>query len=816
MKKIRFTQDVLPHLLALVVFLIVALFFFKPIFFDHKALNQYDIQQWEGSSKGLRDFRDQTGEEGLWASQMFSGMPAYLINVEWGNQAVQIIKQVMTLSLPHPVSNIFAAFISYYILLLCFGVRPYLAIAGAVAFGLSSYIMIGLMAGHNGRVGAIAFMPLIMAGIHLVFSRRFLLGCAVTATGFALHLRENHLQMTYYLGMIVAVYGVVQLIYMYKSGAVKEWFKAVGLLVPAVALGFCTFLGPLWAITEYTPYSMRGNSELVSGGRLEGGEQTGLYKEYTFEFSNALLEPMTLLIPDIYGGASSTFLFQDQESETFKALSESGSNETANQLAQYTSAYWGPQRLAAPYYAGAVVVFLFIFGMVFGDSRMRWWLVSLTIFSIALSWGKNFEAFNYAMFDYFPGYNKFRSVTFTLIIALFAMPLLGFTALEQFLSKEMDAAAKKKLLIAGGITAGLCVLTMLFAGTMSFTRDFESQLPLWFTKALADDRKSLLMSDAFRSLVFVLLAFAVLYFNLAKVNALAFFAAIFLLITIDLSSVDKRYLKDESYVRSRGKGKFIPTDADNEILKDKSNFRVYNLSSYGEAWNDARTSYFHHSLGGYHGAKLRRYQDLLDSCLNRETAELINDAQAGGIKFENYGILNMLNTKYLVIGPERTNVVPNVAANGSAWFVQNVVKVNSPAEELKATCDAETKTTAVIDVVKFPIDATAFDNTGTIRLVEQKPNYMKYECNAGGRALAVFSEIFYEKGWKATIDQKEVSILRADYILRALQVEAGQHTIEFRFQPAAYYTGNKITMASSWLLLVVLLGSIGFSLKKDA
>jgi hypothetical protein len=398
MKKIRFSEHVLPHLLALIVFLVVALFFFKPVFFDRKSLQQHDIEMWEGSAKGLRDYRDQTGEEGLWASQMFSGMPAYLINVEWSNKAVSVIKQIMTLSLPHPVANIFAAFISYYILLLCFGVRPYLSIAGAIAFGLSSYMIVGLLAGHNGRVGAIAFMPLIMGGIHLVFSRKWVLGFAVTAAGFALHLRENHLQMTYYLAMIVAVYGIVQLVYMYKSGLVSEWFKSVGFLVPAVILGVCTFLGPLWAITEYSPYSMRGQSELVSPGKQEGPEQTGLGKSYAFEFSNAILEPMTLMIPNFYGGSTSNFLVQDQESETYKSLAQSGDNKTANELAAYSSAYWGPQRLAIPYYAGAVIVFLFIFGIVFGDKKWRWWLVSLTVLSIVLSWGKNFEALNYFMF----------------------------------------------------------------------------------------------------------------------------------------------------------------------------------------------------------------------------------------------------------------------------------------------------------------------------------------------------------------------------------------------------------------------------------
>src|SRR5690606_1905660 len=305
MKQIKFSDHILPHLIAVGIFLIVTFLFFKPVFFENKKLQQADIQEWEGSSKALRDYRVETGEEGLWTPAMFSGMPAYLINVSWGNKAVTYVKAIMSLSLPHPIANIFLAFVSYYILLLSFGVRLYLAMAGAIAFGLSTYMIIGLSAGHNARIGAIAFMPLVMAGVHLMFSNNKILGFGITTTGFALHLRENHLQMTYYLAIIIVAYGIVQLIYHYKQKSVVLWIKNVGMLVPAVVIAIGTFFGPLWAITEYSAYTIRGKSDLVSAPGNEVQSKDGLGKRYAFEFSNGILEPMTLLIPNFYGGASS-------------------------------------------------------------------------------------------------------------------------------------------------------------------------------------------------------------------------------------------------------------------------------------------------------------------------------------------------------------------------------------------------------------------------------------------------------------------------------------------------------------------------------
>ncbi|MFO7256590.1 MAG: YfhO family protein [Bacteroidota bacterium] len=801
MKKLDFPGDVLPHIVAVAVFLVVTVVFFRPAFFENRVLSQYDIEQWEGSSKALRDFRDRTGEEGLWAPSMFSGMPAYLVNLEWSNQPVIIMKRILTLGLKHPFANIFAAFVSYYIMLLAFRIKPYLAIAGALAFGLSSYMIIGIAAGHNARIGSIAFAPLVMAGIHLAFTNRRLTGLAVTALGMALHLRENHLQITYYLMIIVAAYGIVMLVYHVREKTVIEFAKSVGLLVPAVLIGAATFFGPFWAITEYSKYSMRGPSELKAG-------TSGLSKTYAFEFSNAITEPMTLLVPNYYGGSSSNFLVQDQNSNVYRALVESGNQQTANQLASYTSAYWGPQRLSAPSYAGAIVCFLFVVGIVFAPRRLAWWLVPVSILSVVLSWGDNFAVFNYFLFDYLPGYNKFRSVTFALIIIIFCMPLLGLAGLQNLLTQHAGPALWKRLAWPAGIVAGFCLILAVTGGFGSFLGPGEEELPAWFTSALRADRSDLLQSDAWRSFWFITLFAAALYARLRSwIGEWVFYLVMTTLMIFDLFGVDRRLLTNDQYGRAR-QARITATPADQQILQDDSYFRVYNIQS---PFTEARTSYFHHSIGGYHGAKLRRYQDLFDSCVYRETQRLYEHLQEGRLQPDQYSAINMLNVKYFTYGPEQ--VFRNPAPNGPAWFVREVVRAESPTDELNQTCRINTKEQAVVDASRFDIPNVSYDSAASVTLAEFKPNLIRYETQSNADGFVVFSEIYYPEGWSATIDGTEALIYRANYVLRGLVVPAGNHTIEFRFQPKAYTVGNKVTMASSWLLLVLVVGCLGWSIK---
>ncbi|GHM98658.1 membrane protein [Cytophagales bacterium WSM2-2] len=809
MKKVNFGKDVVPHLAAVVAFLIITLTFFSPLFFDNKALAQHDIQQFLGSSKSIIDYRKSTGEEALWAPSMFSGMPAYLVSVQWGNAPVAWVKRLASLYLPSPVNNIFLAFLCYYIMLLAFRVRPYLAMAGAISFGLSSYMVIGLGAGHNARIAAIAFLPLIMAGIHLAFSGKRWLGFATTMLGLALHLRENHLQMTYYFVLIVSGYGLIQLIWAYREKKIKEFFTNAVILIPAVAIAAGTFFGQFWAITEYTRYSIRGPSELSKPDLPAGTD--GLSKARAFEYNDGIGEPMTLFIPDFYGRNASYFFVEDQSSESYKALANSGDNQLANRLANYTYAYAGDT--GAAYYGGAIIVFLFVIGILLVDKKWLWWVLPLSVLSVLLSWGANFSAFNYFMFDYFPGYNKFRSVTFAMIIILFLMPLLGMIGVEKLLTDGLTKENKKKVLIAIGVTGGLCLLVILFAGMGDYSRPGESQLPAWFTKALQADRRGLVRADAFRSLGFILPVFVMLYFDLGKkLSELGVLAFIALLVTLDMSFVDKRYFGSDKYQRKYDTGMLTETGADAAIRNDKNYFRVYNLQN---AWAEARTSYFHNSLGGYHGAKLRYVQDLYDSCIQPETQRLIANVQKGNTAFTEYGVLNMLNAKYLVYGPDATNIIQNTSANGNAWFVKEVIKVSTANEELKKTGEINTTDVAVTRTT-LKNGPLAVDSAATIKIAEFNPRYLKYESQSSVDGIAVFSEIYYPKGWLAYIDGKESEIFRVNYVLRSLAVPAGKHTIEFKFEPRAYVVGNKVTAASSWVLLLIALGCFGWTLKKES
>lgn len=811
MKKINFSQHVLPHLIAVAAFLLVTVFFFSPMFFEKKVMVQHDIAQSIAGSKVLADYRAQTGEEGLWASTMFSGMPAYTVSIQWSNGAVRFMKNMLTLYLPHPVSNIFLAFICYYIMLLAFRIRPYLAIAGAFAFGLSSFMIIGLGAGHNARIGATALVPLVMAGIHLAFSGKRILGFGITAAALALHLRENHIQVTYYMIFIVLGYGLMQLIMAVREKKIVELAKTVGILIPAALLAAGTFLGQLWGVNEYMTYSTRGKNELKIPAQSDAPSESGMNRDKAFAYSNGISEPMTFLVPNFYGGSSQDYLIQNRQSETYKALVGIGNEQQANQLAAYTTPYWGTQPIAAPYYGGAIIAFLFVVGIMFAERRYVWWLVAISALAIVMSWGKNFESFNYFLFDHLPGYNKFRSVTFALMMAFFAMPLLGLLGLEKLFEKDFTPVAKKKLLIAFGLTGGVCLILILFGGLFSYMNDREASLPDWFLSALRDDRKSLLRSDAIRSFFFIVPVFAVLYFNLIKkISPWIICFLIAFLVMIDVAVVDNRYFAKDNYKRKR-EAVFAVRPSEQQILQDKSYYRVYSTDG------DARASYFFHSVTGYNGAVLRRYQDLMDSCLNSHDMALLSaDAQGGSFNFSNYSTLNMLNCKYIIYGEQANQFIVNQAAAGPAWFIQNLESVDSPTEELAKINEIDTRKTAVIDITKFKAPAFQYDSAATIvNLEHNKPNYLKYESQSQASGLGVFSEIYYPEGWTATIDGKEVPILRVNYVLRALEIPAGKHTIEFTFAPDSYVVGNKIIAASSWILLLVLLGSIGWSLRKE-
>ena len=805
MPKVNFKDQILPHLIAVFIFLLVTVAYFKPVFLDNKALSQHDILQWEGGAKELLDYRTQYGEEALWTNSMFGGMPGYLITTKWGIGVISIVQSVISLGLPHPVKVVFLLFISFYIFLLAFGVRPYLAMAGALAFGLSSFNIIGLGAGHNARITAIAYMPLVLAGVRLAFTRSRLAGFALTALALALELRASHLQITYYLALIIVAYLIVEGIVAIKQKQYIPYFKTGATLFLAAILALATFIGSLMSTMEYSKYSIRGKSELKS---LDGKPDEGLAKDYAFQYSSGIFEPMTLMIPNILGGATSDFLFTEEDSQTRFALQRAPNPEEANQLAQYSRAYWGDQPNTAPYYAGAIICFLFILGLMLADKKILAWALPMIILGIVLSWGSNFSSFNYFMFDYFPGYNKFRSVTFALIISIMLINMLGFIGLEKMFQRGDNKQYLRQILIAFGFTGGLSLILFMFAGMFSFEGPFDAQLPDWLVNAFTADRKALLQADAFRSFTFIILAAGAIFAAIKdKINYSAASLIIVALVLFDSWTVDNRFLNDSMFVRNPRRTHFAPTEADKLILQDKAaDYRVFNLIN---PFNDARTSYFHKSIGGYHGAKLRRYQDLIDRGLSKEHQGVISSLRGTGfLPSTGMGVINMLNTKYLVAGASAQAVISNNYANGNAWTVSNIQQVNSPDEELDATTTIDTKITAVVDQSKFTLSQSSFAGKGTVALTSYQPNELKYTASLTDDSFIVFSEIYYADGWVATIDGNPVSILRANYVLRALEASAGEHEIVFSFKPAIYSYGNTITTASSILLILLVLGTL--------
>ncbi len=798
---VNFKRDVLPHAIAVLIFLVLTAAYFSPILFEGKAIAQHDIMMSKGGSKEIQDFRAATGEETLWTNSMFGGMPSYLINTHYTGDLSGYIHKVLTFDMPAMAANLFITLLCAYILMVMLGLNVWLSVVGAIAFAFTSYNLIILEAGHNTKSLTIAYIPLVLAGLLYALRRNLWIGAAIFALGLTLNLHFNHLQMTYYMLLMVLVFIVVEVIYAISNGTIADLIKRGLVLGVAAVLAVGVNFGRLYTTAEYSQHSIRGKSELSAPNSGEG-TSSGLDREYAFNWSYGVSETMTLLIPDFYGGSSTASL--DQDSDTYEAFIRMGVPPgQADQIVQQgLPMYWGAQPMTSgPVYVGAIVCFLFVLGLLIVNKRTRYWLLAATVLSIVLAWGKNFETFNYFMFDYFPAYNKFRAVSSALVIAQITIPLLGMLALYRlFRDKGVVKDLDKQLLYAAGITAGICALVWLLAGMAGFEGSADQQLiqAQFPIDAIRSDRESLMRSDAFRSLVFILLAAALLYFYLKnKLSATLAIAGVGVLILVDLWAVDKRYLNDDDFQRRAIENYFQPTQADQMILQDKDpHYRVLYLPN---AFNDARTSYFHKSVGGYHGAKLRRYQDVIERHISQNNLE----------------VLRMLNTRYVITGNEQQPVQRLPGALGNAWFVETIKTVNNPDEEIEALDGLDAATTAVVDVSKFDVPAKNFSSEGAaIKLTEYQPDYLKYEATTPQQAFAVFSEVYYADGWQAYIDGQAVDHIRANYILRALPVPAGKHTIEFRFAPQAYAIGNTVSLVSSVVLLLVLAGAIYYGVKK--
>ena len=773
-----------PHLMVLLLFMSISFVYFSPLL-EGKMLDMHDIKQWQGMSKEVVDFHEKTGENALWTNSMFSGMPAYQIATWSDANLIQYVVKVITLGMPRPASLLFLYLLGFYILLLSLKVDYRLAAVGAIAFAFSSYFFIIIQAGHMTKAHAIAYVPMVVAAVLYTYRGKMLLGGVLTALTVALEIYANHLQITYYLALMLLIIGLVQFVKDLKAKNLVDFAKRTGVLLVAALLASGTAFTNLATTMEYGKDSTRGKSELTTN--LDN-KTTGLDKDYATQWSYGIAETFTLLIPNFHGGASQGEL--TTESETYQAIK---SAPNAKQLIKQLPLYWGDQPgVGGPTYAGAIVIFLFVLGLFFVKSEMRIWLVMATIMSIMLAWGKNFMGLTELFLDYFPGYNKFRAVSMILVIAEFTIPLLGFVALNKFLisdklENEREKTLKLAFYIVGGITLLFALIPSLFFDFVG-GQDASLEKNGWPIDALQSDRAGLLSADAWRSFIFIALTFGTLWLFLK--NQLQSKYVIFIvgvLVLADMWTVNKRYLNNDNFASKRKVEKpYQASQADQQILNDKDpNFRVFNQTV--STFNDASTSYFHKSIGGYHGAKLKRYQELIENHIAKG----------------NMAVLNMLNTKYFI--SQQGQVQQNPGAMGNAWFVNNVNIVANADAEIAALNGFNPDSTAIVDVRFSEQIIDNLDNSNTaITLEEYKPNFLKYTSSSTKDGIAIFSEIYYDKGWNAYIDGKLKPHFRANYVLRGMQIPAGNHLVEFKFEPSTYKTGEIVALVSSAILLLLL------------
>jgi hypothetical protein len=800
-------KPILPHLIAVLLFIVVSFVYFYPVL-EGKELKANDSTVSKINSKEIQDFREKNGREPLWTNSIFSGMPAYLISTRYPGNLIKYADAFLRI-FKMPVSVLFISMLGFYILLLIFEVDPWLAIAGALAYGLSSFFFQILGAGHNTQAIALAYMAPTIGGIYYTYRHDALKGALFTALILALEIQANHPQITYYALICLLIFGIVEFVYSLKNKYVVKFLKTTAILIIPFIIAIGINFASLYTTYEYGKYSIRGKSDLTGNNM---NTTSGLNKDYITYWSYGVDETFNLLIPNYKGGSSRPF---DHNSETYKILRQNNNQDAANQLQKY----WGTQQgTDGPHYVGAIVLFLFVLGLILVKGPEKWWLLAATILSIMLAWGKNFMPFSNLFIDYFPGYNKFRAVTMTLVIAELCIPLLGFLALRNIFNgtitkKEIVSALK----IAGGITGGFLLLVIIIPGIAgSFLGQGENEYPEWLKNALITDRKNLLRSDAVRSLIFILLSSGVILgFVFDKLKKEYAVLVITLLVVLDLWTVDKRYLDADRFERpSTIQKSFAPTVADAFILKDPTQHRVLNLSN---PFNDnSPTAYFHKSIGGYHGAKMERYQELIDSCIYPELgafggaakkAQSVEELQTA---FNNTSapVLNMLNTKYVIFNPSYPPLI-NPKALGNAWFVEKPVIVENANKEISLMNSFNPSKEAVIgNAFKDQIKKLSFpvQENEKIELDFYQPDELHYKYSAREEKLVVFSEIYYPVGWKCFIDGKEDQYFRTDWILRGMVVPAGNHEIKFAFKPVSYYVGNKISLASSFLLILLFAG----------
>lgn len=841
-------RNYLPHAAAIVVFVIITLIYFKPLL-SGKELKQDDIARHKGMSKEIADYRVKYNSEPLWTNSMFGGMPAYQVSTLYPGNWLNTLDKVFKLYLPHPGGYLFLYCLGFFILLLCLDVTPWLALVGGLAYGLSSYFLIIIEAGHNSKANALGYLPALLGGVVLLFRGRYWLGLSVTALFTAMELNANHVQISYYgyilIGFIIAGYFFIAL----KQKQLSLFFKAFAFFCVASLIGTLPNAGSLLCTNEYGTLSTRGTTELTINSNLKSNKEnitSGLNKDYATDWSYGIGETFTFLIPDFKGGASGSI--RGADASALKKVSP----DYREQVAQ-SSAYFGDQPFTSgPVYIGAIVIFLALLGMFVVKNPIKWPLFFATLLTIALGWGNNFMGLTSFFMDHVPGYNKFRAVSMIMIVSELTLPLLAILAVNEILKNKSwedkinlrllkkDVSLKKLVIISAAVAGGFCLLGYVMPDMFNtfHAHGEEQQMIAQAVKAgnpeaqvrpyvaemmpqLEMARKAIYRSDAIRSFIFILLAFGALFlYFTGKLKKELLFVALGIFILIDLWTVDTRYLNDKSFITKEQNQQTIATKspADEEILKDPTlDYRVLNLAA--STFNESFTSYYHKSIGGYHGAKLKKYAELIDFHLDEEINTFYKNANAAFSSdsatqalFAKLNVLNMLNTRYLIIpgGENRVEIpVKNTEANGNAWFVKSVKTVASADSEIVGLYRINTKAEAITrNQNKAALQLKdAYPAEGTIKMTSYLPNDLVYESNSRSEEFAVFSEIYYPYGWNAYIDGQLKPHAAVNYVLRGMNVPAGKHKIEFKFEPQTYKTGNTISMIGSMVLfLTVALG----------
>ena len=838
MKNFNF-KKILPHLIAIAVFLIVALVYCKPSL-QGKVVEQHDTQGWRGMSQQSVEFNDKYGYYPLWTNSMFAGMPAYQIFLDARTHVlVGYVGNVITLGLPKPVSFFFLACICFYFLCLVAGVSPWVSILGGLAYAYSTFDPIIIAVGHNTQMESIGYMPAVLAGLLLLFKRRYLWGFAITALFSALLIGQNHLQMVYYTLIIAAIISIAFIIKSYKEKNIATAFKSAALALIAGIIGLACSAITMMPTYEYAKESMRGGrSELSEDpGQTQNKTKGGLDKDYAFNYSLGVPETLTFIVPGLYGGSNGGSEYNASSSKFVEKFSGMGVPE--DNALQYANAYsyWGNQpTTSGPVYLGAIVCLLFIFGCVYVKSWHKWWIIAASALGIILAWGANFQAFNFFLFDHLPFYNKFRAPTMGLVIPQLCFPLMGVLAINKLALEETDfTEAWKKLKITGIITGVVLVILAGFYFSASFSGKNDKRLKDNFKQsvlqqvprgqqpppqmeqqadevsrglmgALQQDRKDLAGGDLLRSLILIGLAFVLLYlFVKKKLSLVILIASLTVLSGYDLLGVDTRYLNGNNFVEDTDfESAFTPTEADLQILKDPdhANFRVFNTTT-SDPYSDASTSYHLNSVGGYHPAKLGLYNDIIDNQLSKG----------------NMRVFDMLNTKYFIVqNPQTGKPVAqlNPGAFGNAWLVKGIKYVNNADEEMDALDSTHLKDTAVVDK-KFQSmikQAPVWDSSAYIKLKQNLNDKIDYTFHSTTPQFAVLSEVYYPLGWDAYIDGNKADYVKTDYVLRGMYVPAGDHQIEFRFEPKSYSIGRTITIIANALVYLLLIIAIFFAVRK--